>query len=55
LQSLLLVIIKAARIPGIQPNNVSIVTINIEPHPLSTTDKGGKIIAKKLEENSFKK
>lgn len=28
-------------IPGIQPHKVRIKTINIEPHPLSNTAKGG--------------
>ena len=33
--------------PGIQPRQVKIKIIKNEPHPLSTTDKGGKIIANK--------
>lgn len=36
----------AAITPGIQPKIVSINTIIMEPHPLSITDNGGKIIAK---------
>lgn len=36
----------AAITPGIQPKIVSINTISIEPHPLSITDNGGKMIAK---------
>jgi hypothetical protein len=43
----LLLIIKAAITPGIQPKQVKINTISIEPQPLSTTAKGGKIIHKK--------
>ena len=39
-------IIKAAITPGIQPIQVNKNTINIEPHPLSKTAKGGKIIHK---------
>jgi hypothetical protein len=38
-------IISAAKIPGIQPKTVKINTIKIEPQPLSTTAKGGQIIA----------
>ncbi len=38
-----LMIIKAAITPGIQPIQVNKNTINIEPHPLSKTAKGGKI------------
>lgn len=38
--------ISAAITPGIHPNSVRIKTINMEPHPLSITDKGGKIIAR---------
>ena len=33
-------------IPGIHPINVKKNTIKKEPHPLSTTDNGGKIIHK---------
>ncbi len=40
-------IISAARIPGIQPRTVKINTIIIDPQPLSTTAKGGQIIANK--------
>jgi len=40
-------IIKAAITPGIQPKRVSIRTIKTDPHPLSITDSGGKIIASK--------
>ena len=36
--------IKAAITPGIHPKQVRINTITIEPHPLSITAKGGKII-----------
>jgi hypothetical protein len=38
--------IKAAITPGTHPNTVSINTITIDPHPLSITERGGKIIAK---------
>jgi len=41
----LLRMIKAAITPGIHPHNVRIKTITTLPHPLSITDKGGKIIA----------
>ena len=37
----------APRTPGIHPHNVSRSTIVIDPHPLSTTANGGKIIANK--------
>jgi hypothetical protein len=37
-------IIILAITPGIQPRQVSINTIRKEPHPLSTTANGGKII-----------
>jgi hypothetical protein len=40
----LLLIIKAAITPGIQPKQVKIKTIINEPQPLSITAKGGKII-----------
>lgn len=33
--------------PGTHPHKVSKKTINTEPHPLSTTAKGGKKIASK--------
>ncbi|KUF45492.1 hypothetical protein AV926_00360 [Myroides marinus] len=36
----------AAITPGIHPQSVNIHTNNIDPHPLSKTVKGGKIIAK---------
>lgn len=36
----------AAITPGIQPAIVSKHTINTEPHPLSITAKGGKIMDK---------
>ena len=36
--------IKAAITPGIQPKQVKINTITIDPQPLSTTAKGGKTI-----------
>lgn len=36
---------KAANRPGIQHIKVSKVTINIDPHPLSNTAKGGNKIA----------
>jgi hypothetical protein len=38
--------IKAAIIPGIQPKTVRNSTIKKEPHPLSTTARGGKRIHK---------
>jgi|TARA_B110000977_G_scaffold134953_1_gene171703 hypothetical protein len=38
---------KAPIIPGIQPQRVSRKIIKKEPHPLSTTASGGKIIANK--------
>jgi len=38
--------IKAAITPGTHPNRVSINTITIDPHPLSITESGGKMIAK---------
>jgi hypothetical protein len=34
----------AAITPGIHPANVSKTTISTEPHPLSKTANGGKII-----------
>jgi hypothetical protein len=34
----------AAITPGTQPNKVSISTMRNEPHPLSMTASGGKII-----------
>jgi hypothetical protein len=37
-------ITKAAITPGTQPHNVKINTIKTEPHPLSQTERGGKII-----------
>ena len=37
---------KAAITPGTQPANVSKNTISTEPHPLSSIDNGGNIIAK---------
>lgn len=37
--------IKAPSTPGIHPINVSINTMRKEPHPLSATARGGKIIA----------
>ena len=40
-------ITKAPIIPGIHPQSVSRKIIKNEPHPLSMTDKGGKIIANK--------
>ena len=36
--------IKAAITPGIHPKHVNIKTIMIEPHPLSITAKGGKMM-----------
>lgn len=39
-------ITNAAMTPGTQPHNVKINTINIEPHPLSKTAKGGNKIDK---------
>lgn len=43
---LLFRITKAAITPGTQPTNVSNNTINTEPHPLSTTARGGKMTHK---------
>ena len=43
---LLFKIINAAITPGTQPHKVSRNTMRNEPHPLSTTAKGGKNIAK---------
>ncbi len=40
----LLSIMSAAITPGTQPRQVSNKTIRIEPHPLSYTASGGKII-----------
>ena len=40
-------IIRAAITPGTHPQQVSIKTIVIDPHPLSKTARGGKIIARK--------
>jgi hypothetical protein len=37
-------IIMAAITPGIQPIQVNIKTISIEPQPLSNTANGGKMI-----------
>jgi len=34
----------AAITPGTQPINVNIVVINIDPHPLSMTASGGKMM-----------
>jgi hypothetical protein len=42
----LLLMIKAAITPGIQPRIVRIMTSRIEPHPLSITARGGKMIHK---------
>lgn len=42
--SFLLSITKAPITPGIQPHKVSIVTMAIDPQPLSITARGGKII-----------
>jgi len=44
LRSQLLLIINAAITPGTQPIKVSRVTITIDPHPLSITASGGKIM-----------
>ena len=41
---LLFIITRAAITPGIQPIQVNIKTISIEPQPLSNTANGGKII-----------
>ena len=38
---------KAAITPGTQPQNVKINTIKKEPQPLSTIERGGKIIDNK--------
>jgi hypothetical protein len=40
-------ITKAPITPGIQPHSVNKKIITKEPHPLSMTDNGGKIIANK--------
>jgi hypothetical protein len=40
-------ITKAPITPGIHPQRVSKKIIKKEPHPLSITDNGGKIIANK--------
>ncbi len=40
-------ITSAAITPGTQPQSHNKKTMNIEPHPLSNTDKGGKNIASK--------
>ncbi len=40
--------------PGIHPNNVRINTNKTDPHPLSITDKGGKIIARKTRNRLIK-
>jgi hypothetical protein len=42
-----LLIIKAAITPGIQPKQVKINTIIIDPQPLSITANGGKIMQSK--------
>jgi len=42
----LLQIIKAPITPGIHPQSVRIIIIKNEPHPLSTTAMGGKMIHK---------
>jgi hypothetical protein len=42
-----LLIIKAAKTPGIHPAIVRRSTIKTDPHPLSTTAKGGKMIQSK--------
>lgn len=39
-------IINAAITPGTQPKTVKIETMMIDPHPLSNTANGGKIIDK---------
>jgi hypothetical protein len=41
---LLFIITSAAITPGIQPTQVKIKTISIDPQPLSNTANGGKII-----------
>ena len=46
-------ITKAAMMPGTQPHNVSRNTINIDPQPLSMTDKGGNTIANKTLSNDI--
>ena len=43
--SFLFTIINAAITPGTQPHSVNINVIKKEPHPLSTTANGGKMIA----------
>ena len=40
-------IIRAAITPGTHPAKVSKKTITIEPHPLSTTAKGGQMMDNK--------
>jgi hypothetical protein len=42
----LLIIINAAITPGTQPAKVNNRTIKTDPQPLSSTEKGGKTIAK---------
>ncbi len=39
--------------PGIQPTNVKIKTIKIEPQPLSKTARGGKKITNKTRKKSM--
>lgn len=39
----LVLIIKAAITPGTHPTMVRMVVMTIDPHPLSSTAKGGKI------------
>jgi hypothetical protein len=43
----LLLIINAASTPGTHPNNVSRVTIMIDPQPLSITASGGKMMQRR--------
>lgn len=43
----LLIIMSAAITPGIHPHIVKIRTIKIDPHPLSSTAKGGNKIERR--------
>jgi len=40
--------------PGIHPQSVNKKMMKNEPHPLSMTDKGGKIIANKTRKKTHK-
>lgn len=43
----LLIIMRAAITPGIHPHRVKIRTIKTDPHPLSSTAKGGNKIERR--------